>query len=111
MAFGVADSRELMIQGAESVYKRLLGSKGDSELLSFDTIALLAVKSDGNLDEEKLKELIRVFRPDRDGRLSLIDFAKSIDAVYKGMFELLGTARSKHTHSPLPQTYAPFERA
>ena len=43
----------------------------------------VAIDDDGNLDEDQIRELIRVFRPDREGNLTLIDFAKSVDAVYK----------------------------
>ena len=64
---------------AENVYNRLVES---DEILNFDSIASLAVRR-GDLDEDKLKALIKLFRPDRDGTLSLLDFAKSVDAVYK----------------------------
>jgi len=60
----------------------LLSSPGAS-VLSFDIIALLAVQRSGDLDEEKLRYLIKLFRPDREGNLSLLDFVKSIDSVYK----------------------------
>jgi hypothetical protein len=33
---------------------------------------LIAVRRDGTLDETKLKDLVRLFRPDRDGRLSMV---------------------------------------
>jgi hypothetical protein len=35
------------------------------------------------MDQAKLKELIRLLRPDRDGNLTLLDFVKSVDSVYK----------------------------
>jgi hypothetical protein len=55
----------------------------DAKVLKFDTIALLAVAPNGDLDEDLALELIRFFRPDRDGNLTLLDFAKSIDTCYK----------------------------
>lgn len=55
----------------------------ESEDLPFDTIALLALSEDGELDQDKAKELVRLLRPDRRGRLSMLDFVKSVDAVYK----------------------------
>lgn len=44
---------------------------------------LRSVRKDGHLDQEKLKDLIKLFRPDRDGSLACIDFVKSVDRVYK----------------------------
>jgi hypothetical protein len=50
--------------------------------LHFDTLAILAVDHN-TIDQQKAKDLIRIFRPDREGGLTLIDFVKSTDAVYK----------------------------
>jgi hypothetical protein len=44
---------------------------------------MIAVCDSGQLDEELLMKLIKLFRPDREGRLTLLDFVKSIDSVYK----------------------------
>ena len=49
----------------------------------FETLGLMAVDSDGNIDEEKARELVKVFRPRRDGVLTMLDFVKSVDSVYK----------------------------
>jgi hypothetical protein len=46
-------------------------------------LALLAKDEKGGIDQEKAKDLIRVFRPERDGSLSKLEFVKSIDAIYK----------------------------
>jgi small-conductance mechanosensitive channel len=86
LAFGAADTREACITSSEKVFYRLLSNDKDGDYtLRFDTLALLAVQADGNLDEAKLTELVRLFRPNREGILSLVDFAKSIDAVYKNI--------------------------
>lgn len=53
--------------------------------LNFDVLAVLALDSKGEIDEFKLRDLIKVFRPDREGRLSKLAFVKSVDAVYKRM--------------------------
>lgn len=83
-AFGLADTREHCIESSQIVYKRLLQRQGDSDaVLDFDTIALLATTEDGDIDKDKMKELIRLFRPERDGTLTMVDFVKSVDAVYK----------------------------
>lgn len=83
LAFGLADTREHCIESSQKVYKRLLLRQPEEGVLDFDTIALLATTDDGNIDREKMKELIRLFRPERDGTLTLVDFVKSVDAVYK----------------------------
>ena len=68
---------------SESLYHRLLSATPDETVLNFDILALLAIDREGSLDEAKLKEVVRLFRPDRDGTLSMLDFAKSVDSVYK----------------------------
>lgn len=79
-AFGSAANRTECVGSAEAVYKRLLGN---ARILEFDAIASLAMSRNGEMNEEKLKALIKLFRPERDGSLSLVDFVKSIDSVYK----------------------------
>lgn len=61
----------------------MLGSDDLSPCLNFHVLALLGVLPDGSLDQDKLVTLIRVFRPGRDGTLSIVDFVKSVDAVYR----------------------------
>jgi Mechanosensitive ion channel len=85
VAYGLADTREHMVDNAEKVYQRLLRSHPDKLVLNFDTFALLAIQDDGTLDVGLLKELVGLFRPQRDGSLSLLDFAKSVDSVYKDL--------------------------
>lgn len=85
-AFGLANSRESCIESSQKVYVRLLSSNSsDSPLLDFQTIAVVATREDGSVDEDKMKELLRLFRPDREGKLSMLDFVRSIDGVYKSM--------------------------
>ena len=95
-AFGLADKRENCIQSAQDVYRRLCLNNPEQSDLSFETLALLGLKDDGTLDHEKLKELIRLFRPDRDGTLSILHFVKSIDKVYKDI-RLLRASGTNHT--------------
>lgn len=75
-AFGRADTRDNCIQSSQNLYLRLLEKTSD-KVLHFNILGLVALQPDGSLDQEKLKLLIKVFRPDRDGLLSLIDFVKS----------------------------------
>lgn len=57
----------------------------DKHKLQFETISLSALREDGTMDEKKAKMLVKVFRPDRDGELSLIDWVKSVDKIYKNI--------------------------
>lgn len=85
MAFGPVESREACIKATEKVFQRLMLKDPDGEKLQFDTLALLAVQPDGSLDEAKLTDLVRLFRPDREGQLTLLDFAKCVDSCYKDL--------------------------
>jgi hypothetical protein len=64
----LADTRENTIQLSQEVY-RCLQLRSPRREAVFETIALIAVRRDGTLDETKLKDLVRLFRPDRDGSL------------------------------------------
>jgi hypothetical protein len=91
LAFGIADSREACVESAQEVYKRLMlmynndkeMSSTEDKILKFETIAILAIVKSGQIDQEKAKALIKLFRPDRQGNLSALDFVKSVDAVYR----------------------------
>jgi hypothetical protein len=83
VAFGPADTREKCIAATENVFHRLTLNEPGSTTLQFDTLALLAVLPDGSMDKAKLTDLVRLFRPDRSGNLSLVDFAKCVDSCYK----------------------------
>jgi hypothetical protein len=96
--FGYAKTRADVVDCAQHVYNDLLkfqkmmkithafaNSEGNDPnvTLKFHTLALTALDEDGNLDTQKTKELMAVFRPTREGDITLIDFAKSVDTVYK----------------------------
>lgn len=70
-SFGLADTREHCVESAQRVYGRLLLERGPHNPLNFETIALLAQRKDGTLDSDQVKDLIRLFRPDRAGNLSV----------------------------------------
>lgn len=82
-SFGRVDTRETCIESAQKVYLRLLLDTKDTELLSIDVLATLALLPDGSLHTETMKDMISLFRPDRTGCITLLDFVKSIDHVYK----------------------------
>ena len=58
-------------------------SAGDCSALPFSILSVLAMDEKGEFVDAKIKSLIRLFRPDRQGNLIRLDFVKSIDAVYK----------------------------
>lgn len=53
------------------------------QVISIETLALVALFPDGSIDQDKAKMLVKIFRPDRSGSVDLLNFVKSIDAVYK----------------------------
>jgi hypothetical protein len=82
-SFGLADTRDSTIVSSQKCYQRLLLRSAHHEVLTFDIVALLAIESNGQLDSEKVKDLIKIFKPDRDGRMECVEFVKCIDEVYK----------------------------
>jgi len=93
ISFGLADTRAHCVESSQGVYRRLMcyNPKNTSGVLQFDAIASLAKSNDASTEEgekelvdaDKMKDLIRLFRPDRQGNLTMLDFVKSVDAVYK----------------------------
>lgn len=83
VAFGLADTRENCISSAEALYSRLLLATPDESSLNFDVLALLAIGSDGSMKDTDLRQVVSVFRPERDGSLSIVDFCKSVDTVFR----------------------------
>jgi len=83
-AFGPSKTRQMCVESSQKVYDRLMLSTEDGTTsLPFSVFTVLATDNSGNLVESKMKSLIRLFRPDRDGSLTKLDFIKSIDTVYK----------------------------
>jgi hypothetical protein len=115
-AFGVADTREACVQCSQKLYDRLmLKESAGSGILHFNTIAVIAMDRNGDLDTEKTKDLIRIFRPgmsinllfafvhffhspgpsvrcpERDGAILMVDFVRSVDNIYKELRLLRAT--------------------
>ena len=82
-AFGPADTRENCIDSSQKVYEQLLMHTPGEPVLQFETLALLALMDDDTIDQDKAKDLVKLFRPNREGLLSILDFTKSVDSVYK----------------------------
>jgi hypothetical protein len=104
-AFGLASTRKNCISSAEKLYGRILErqNKSDSrDVLNFETLSRIALGKDSTLDHAKVKKLSRVFRPGRKGELSVLDWCKSCDAVYKEMRFL---SSSIHNASQIDRAY------
>lgn len=81
--FGKASTRDECILSAKKTYFRLLELDPGSADLSFDVIALLAIDSNGNVDERRKTVLRRFFRPDQFNELTLLAFVQVCDSVYR----------------------------
>ena len=74
--FGKADTREHCIESAQKVFEKL--RTGRRHVVDFSALKQVAVTEDG-IDKEKLRQLVRIFRPNRIGEISKLDFVKSCD--------------------------------
>jgi hypothetical protein len=68
IAWGETIARDMTIIGSQDVFGKLMKRSGHPTLLKFEVLAAVAKQSDGTLDHEKLKRIIRILRPDRDGK-------------------------------------------
>lgn len=82
-AFGPAQTREECVDSAQKIYDLLIEKSEGNEVLKFETIAVIALDGEEAIDQTKAKALMKAFRPDREGNLSMLDFLRSIDAIYK----------------------------
>ncbi|KAL3920681.1 MAG: hypothetical protein SGILL_003135 [Bacillariaceae sp.] len=104
-AFGRAETRHQVIDCAQHVYADLLklqrklmiqqvyqqtgnGGADPETTLKFHTLSIVAMDDIGGLDMKLAKELMHVFRPSREGDITLVEFVKSIDTVYKEVRKL-----------------------
>jgi hypothetical protein len=107
LCFGPSATRQECVEASEVVYNRLLQSMPGQAVLSFDVLVTLTMRDHkGDLDEDTLSKLIALFRPDRDGVLTLLDFAKSVDTVYKELKMLRANVANASKVRPLPMEYS-----
>ncbi len=81
--FGLADTQKHCLESSRKVYDRLLAKSSGTRVLKFETILAIAIKEDGRYDREKVKALKRLFHPRRNGDITLLDFMKACNDVYK----------------------------
>lgn len=83
LSFGPTHSREACVESSQHTYIRLLKANPADQQLHFDTLGLIALGDNGEIDLDKATDLVKIFRPRRDGVLTMLDFVKSTDKVYK----------------------------
>jgi hypothetical protein len=81
--FGKADTQKHCIESSEKVFNRLLMKTPESDKLKFETLLVVALNEDGTLDRGKVKTLKRLFKPSRNGDITLLDFIRGCHDVYK----------------------------
>jgi len=106
-AFGNAETRKACVESSGKVYQRLLRLQDNTGALEFSTLCSVAVNpKDGRLDRDKIKLLKKVFRPNKERELTLVDFTRGIDNVYRELKTLSAAIRnasaSKFKFSALP---------
>ena len=103
LAFGKCSTREECVESAQTVYGRLMLQTPDEDVLTFETMSFVALDENHSIDGAKMKRLIRLFRPDRSGKLSKLDFVKSVDSVYK-KFRMLRASSTTPVKSTKPSS-------
>ena len=76
-AFGSATTREECARASQNLFEMLL--KHDQYVLNFEVLCSVARNADGTSNKKKILELVKLFRPNRNGEISKLDFVKSID--------------------------------
>ena len=93
--FGLANSRDNCVQSAKEIYKILRGGSTEADNLTFETLCVIAMDPESTeINEAILKDLVTIFRPERDGTVGSVRFIRSIDRVYKDMRLLRASIRN-----------------
>ena len=85
-AFGPAGTREQTVKSAEFLFHRLLKLLADKEETSINLYRIVNwMYRGGNTEAQKkhVEEYIEFFNANEDGKVYIIDFVTSIDAVYR----------------------------
>jgi len=93
-AFGLADSRKNCVKSTAKVYAKLLDLQSNKNALEFGTLGEIAMDSEGLIDRKKVKKLIKVLTPNKDKQLTLVEFTRSVDNVYRELKTLLAAIRN-----------------
>jgi hypothetical protein len=88
VSFGAVRTRKDCVTSAQMLFERLMGDAPGS-FLDFETLCLITRDRKGEIDRATVKEMIQVFRPNRNGQLSKLDFVKSVDRYDNRYTELV----------------------
>lgn len=80
------------IEAAENVYRGLVKQKTEKGFVRFETLE--AIVGDGGRGRVRRKRLVSIFRPDKEGKITHLDFIKAIDAVYRELRILSATIKN-----------------
>jgi hypothetical protein len=64
------------VTSSQKVFEKL---SRNEEIVNFDIFRPLAEDENGDLDRKRMRHLVKLFRPSREGALSKLDFLKSVD--------------------------------
>ena len=81
--FGIADTQKHCVDSAEKIFQKLRLKDPASETVKFDTILNIALDADDHLDMTKVKSLKKLFKPRSNGDISMLDFVRATNDVYK----------------------------
>jgi hypothetical protein len=80
--FGRADSRDACAASSAKVYEKLVENQSVKTNLQFATLAKIATTKTGETQNNKLKRIINLFRPNKDKELTLLDFTRVCINIY-----------------------------
>lgn len=92
--FGIASNRDEAISSAENVYRRLCKISTVDGHLPFKTLALIAMEDDETYDNVKTTAVRRLFRPDKDEKLTLLAFVHCCDSLYRRLRYFLASVNN-----------------
>lgn len=92
--FGLGSTRDEAIASAEAIFTKLRRLPNEAGHLSFDTLGLIALREDDTYDPIKRKSLRRIFQPDVNNTLTLLQFVQSCDTIYRRLRYFLATVNN-----------------
>ena len=76
LAFGPANSRMVCVDSSSALFDRLLKIQSNGELLRFETFVRILGGKGRPLSKQKTQELVELFRSNRRGELSRVEFVQ-----------------------------------
>lgn len=89
VAFGRVKSRKQCTEGSIRLYNKLLRRQKAGSELHLDTISCVVFCDDHMLDQDAARWILQTFPTSATGCISLLEFVRGIDELYKRMVILL----------------------